>query len=162
MKNSVRIVCTVWADLSASHLGRLCCLRVSHNHLKDMTSFNPKLIRNISLHLKTDSKLTGSSAGVLNYRYTDAVTVVPEIPKLLTHLIIHFDTRSLPKLGEMWGTFIFRDRLGMLVEKWGVTRSWGRQNFDPSQILRGSPSQVTITPFKPSSRGVQAPFCKGC
>ncbi|XP_021966086.2 uncharacterized protein LOC110861290 isoform X2 [Folsomia candida] len=145
LKNSVRPVCTVWADLSASHLGRLGRLRLSHIP-KRMNSFHPKLANCISLRCFEGPCCSkpGNYACTLD---NDPVTVNPEISKFLTKLVIKIEEIVLPKLGEGWNTFKFRNRLGILVEKWGD---------DEAPQFRSYPNLKTLVCI------IRSPWRKGC
>lgn len=121
LKNSVRLVCTVWADLSATFLGRSSCLNVSKIP-KDMTSFNPRLANSISLVMESDYQIPDALPRFLNRATTsdnDSPVVMPAISEFLTKLNVHIHIQNIPKRGEIWSTFKFRNRLSILVDKWG-------------------------------------------
>lgn len=115
-------VCLVWADISALHLGRLACLNFAHLP-KGMSSFNAKLAGNVCLPLMKHSRENTLCRGLQNcvckldkdFRNL----AMPEISKFLTQLAIEIDVKYLPKKGKFWSNFHFRNRLDIIVEKWG-------------------------------------------
>ncbi|XP_035715594.1 uncharacterized protein LOC118438882 [Folsomia candida] len=135
LKNSVRSVCTVWADVGATLIGRRG--RIVFSDLGGMTSFNPNLARNIYLNLTSaccccvrNCKCQSKNPACFS------VIVMPEVSKILARLEIYTDNVYGPRLNETWTGYNFRNRLSILVEKWGDDDLMGAPRFLPLPNLR--------------------------
>ncbi|XP_035715580.1 uncharacterized protein LOC110859679 isoform X2 [Folsomia candida] len=153
LKNSVRSVCTVWPDVGATVLGRRG--RLIFSDVGGMPSFNPNLARNIYLNLTS-----ACCSCVRNCRFQSknpacyGVIVMPEVSKILTRLELYTDNVYGPRLNESWTGYNFRNRLSILVEKWGDNDALGAPQFLPLPYLRSFTFQGRDSlPSKENSSG---------
>ncbi|XP_021952718.2 uncharacterized protein LOC110849595 [Folsomia candida] len=122
---SVRLVCTVWDDFGAKVLGKNGRLTFStppnpsHPNCKELMSFDHKLAKNITLHMKCYCKY-GCNCSRAEVQFNRNVpsnfaTLLPQICENLDALNINVENRFNPHLHEMWSNYKFPNLTGISI-----------------------------------------------
>ncbi|XP_035713638.1 uncharacterized protein LOC118438051 isoform X2 [Folsomia candida] len=144
---SVRLVCTLWADVGTTFLGKQALLTYSippnPRNCKELTSFNPELARNIALQFYKDTKCCYNYPCTCPPNVTNLppnfVLILPEISDKLETLKFS-NLQAFELVQEIWCIFNFSNLTHLWITVNG--KEHGRKVPPP-------PPQVETAEFRP-------------